>query len=238
MKTYVLDAACALAYVLTRLFKCLTHLQVSGKNCGEAGLMKERFNILLSGVGGQGLITLGRLIGRACIIAGVNVTIAEVHGMSQRGGSVVVHVRIGDGESPIIPIGSAHHIIAMEILEAGRSARYANKDTVMVVNDLILPPPLVKYPTRENVIESLRSKIRKFYLYNAEELSKKIIGTGISSNIALLGFSMSVNPLLEELIERADVERAIDEMFKGKSAELNKEILEKSYEAGRNRLGG
>lgn len=101
--------------------------------------MKERFNLILSGVGGQGLITLGRLIGRACILAGRNVTIAEVHGMSQRGGSVVVHVRIGEGESPIIPSGAAHHIIAMEILEAGRTARYANKDTVMVVNDLILP---------------------------------------------------------------------------------------------------
>lgn len=96
----------------------------------------------------------------------------------------------------------------------------------------------MKYPSREVVVESLRSKIGKFYLYNAEEVSKEITGSPISSNIALLGFSLSVNPLFEELIKKADIERAIEDMFKGKSAELNKEILHRSYEAGRSRLGG
>lgn len=200
--------------------------------------MKSRFNLILVGVGGQGLITLGRLIGEACIRAGLNVTVAEVHGMSQRGGSVVVHVRIGEGDSPVIPVGGAHHIIAMEILEAGRSVRYANKDTVMVVNDLILPPPLAKYPGKKDVVDALKSKLGKVYLYDAEGVSKRIMGTPISSNIALLGFSIGVNPALESLISKDAVEKAIEALFKGKAVELNKKVFEEAFREGRKSIGG
>ncbi|QOR94243.1 indolepyruvate oxidoreductase subunit beta [Thermosphaera chiliense] len=200
--------------------------------------MSRRFNLVLTGVGGQGLITLGRLIGEACIRAGLNVTVAEVHGMSQRGGSVIVHVRIGEGDSPVIPVGGAHHIIAMEVLEAGRSVRYANKDTVMVVNDLILPPPLAKYPGKKDVIEALKSKLGRVYLYDAEGVSKRIMGTPISSNIALLGFSLGVNPALEDLIGKTDVEKAIEAIFKGKALELNMKVFEEAFKEGKASVGG
>lgn len=200
--------------------------------------MSKRFNLVLTGVGGQGLITLGRLIGEACIRAGLNVTVAEVHGMSQRGGSVIVHVRIGEGDSPVIPVGGAHHIIAMEVLEAGRSVRYANKDTVMVVNDLILPPPLAKYPGKNDVIEALKSKLGRVYLYDAEGVSKRIMGTPISSNIALLGFSLGVNPALEDLIGKTDVEEAIEAIFKGKALELNMKVFEEAFKEGKASIEG
>ncbi|MGB9827934.1 MAG: indolepyruvate oxidoreductase subunit beta [Thermosphaera sp.] len=200
--------------------------------------MSKRFNLVLTGVGGQGLITLGRLIGEACIRAGLNVTVAEVHGMSQRGGSVIVHVRIGEGDSPVIPVGGAHHIIAMEVLEAGRSVRYANKDTVMVVNDLILPPPLAKYPGKKDVIEALKSKLGRVYLYDAEGVSKRVMGTPISSNIALLGFSLGVNPALEDLIGKTDVEEAIEAIFKGKALELNMKVFEEAFKEGKASIGG
>ncbi|MCC6005896.1 MAG: indolepyruvate oxidoreductase subunit beta [Thermofilum sp.] len=200
--------------------------------------MKSRFNLILVGVGGQGLITLGRLIGEACIRAGLNVTVAEVHGMSQRGGSVVVHVRIGEGDSPVIPLGGAHHIIAMEVLEAGRSARYANRDTVMIVNDLLLPPPLAKHPGKKEVIDALKSKLERVYIYDAEGVSKKIMGTPISSNIALLGFSLGVNPALESLISRVAVEKALEAIFKEKALDLNKKVFEEAFREGRSTIGG
>ncbi|MEM4476465.1 MAG: 2-oxoacid:acceptor oxidoreductase family protein, partial [Desulfurococcaceae archaeon] len=96
----------------------------------EGAVVLKRFNILIAGVGGQGLLTLGELIGSAAIESGVDVTIAEVHGLSQRGGSVVVHVRLGPGSSPVIPRGAADLLIGLEAIETARYIDYANKESL------------------------------------------------------------------------------------------------------------
>lgn len=194
--------------------------------------MPGRFNLVLTGVGGQGIITLGRLIGLAAIARGVDISIAEVHGMSQRGGSVVVHVRIGEGESPIIPMGGAHHIIALELLEAARSSAYANEDTVISVNDLLWPPPMSKYPPRDAIIKSLSLAYSKVYVFDGESLSKKRLGSPISSNIAMLGFALGVDERLRELITLEAVEEAIAKTFREPYVRANIEILREAYEHG------
>ncbi|MCY0868688.1 MAG: indolepyruvate oxidoreductase subunit beta [Desulfurococcus sp.] len=200
--------------------------------------MKTKFNVLLTGVGGQGLITLGRLIGLAVMRRGLNVTIAEVHGLSQRGGSVTVHVRIGEGDSPVIPSGGAHVIIAMEMLEGARSLTYANRNTTIVLNDVLLPPPLSKYPTRESIAAELLRKGVRYFLYNADKASIEVVGSSISSNVALLGYALAVDRELSQYIGLDDVEYAIEKTFKGRLVEVNKILLRKSYEDGLRDAGG
>ena len=92
-------------------------------------------NIMIVGVGGQGTLLASRILGNVAISEGFDVKVSEVHGMSQRGGSVVTYVKYGDRvDSPVIEPGEADMIIAFEELEAYRSLPYLKKDGVMVVN--------------------------------------------------------------------------------------------------------
>lgn len=191
-----------------------------------------RYNIAVVGVGGQGLLTLGSLIGSACMMKGHDVAIAEVHGMSQRGGSVIVHVRIGNNPSPIIPVGGADHIIALELIEAARYIHYARKGGVVSVNDFIWPPPLSTYPSRESIMNELRGKQVKLFIHDANDLSVKIAGSPISANVAMLGYAIGVDERLRGLISIDDVERALSTIFKGKALDLNREILRRAYQDG------
>lgn len=192
----------------------------------------KKYNIAIVGVGGQGLLTLGAIIGEACNKSGLDVAVAEVHGMSQRGGSVIVHVRIGMEPSPIIPIGGADHIISLELLEATRYIVYANRETVVSVNDFLWPPPLAKYPDRENVLNALKEKTPYVYILNANELSTKIMGSPISANIAMLGFAIGVDRRFREIIDVNVVEYVLEEFFKGKTLDLNKQVLIAAYQEG------
>lgn len=192
----------------------------------------KKYNIAIVGVGGQGLLTLGAIIGEACSRVGLDVAVAEVHGMSQRGGSVIVHVRIGNEPSPIIPLGGADHIISLELLEATRYLPYANRDTVISINDFLWSPPLSNYPNRASLIKAIGGRVQRVYLVNANEISTRIIGSPISANIAILGFSLGVDERLSDVITVDHVEEALGEMFHGKALEYNKQILRIGYEEG------
>ncbi|MBO5907124.1 MAG: indolepyruvate oxidoreductase subunit beta [Clostridia bacterium] len=116
-------------------------------------------NIMIVGVGGQGTLLTSRIIGRAAMKRGYDVKISEVHGMAQRGGSVVTFVRFGDKVyEPVVEEGEADVIIAFERLEALRYAHFLKKDGTIVVNDHRIDPMTVvtgamKYP--EGIIETL-----------------------------------------------------------------------------------
>jgi len=101
----------------------------------------EITNVLLSGVGGQGILTSGRLLALAALAAGLDVKMSEVHGMSQRGGNVDTHVRLGRVvPSPLIPRGGAHFLVSFEKLEALRYLDFLRADGVAFVNRLEIPP--------------------------------------------------------------------------------------------------
>jgi indolepyruvate ferredoxin oxidoreductase beta subunit len=110
-------------------------------------------NVLIVGVGGQGTLLASRLLGNVALRSGVDVKVSEVHGMSQRGGSVVTYVRFGDElYSPIVEEGQADYMLAFELLEARRYAHYMKPGGLMIVNDQqILPMPVVtgamQYPS-------------------------------------------------------------------------------------------
>ncbi len=98
-------------------------------------------NVMFAGVGGQGILTSGRLLALAALHAGLDVKMSEVHGMSQRGGNVDTHVRIGpEVPSSLIPKGGAHFLVSFEKLEALRYLDYLRPDGVAFVNRLEVPP--------------------------------------------------------------------------------------------------
>ena len=191
-----------------------------------------RYNIFLAGVGGQGLLTLGRILGNAAIEAGHDVTVAEVHGLSQRGGTLNVQVRIGPGEAPTIPRGAVDLFIALEALEVVRYSEYIGPETRVVLNKFIWPPPLAKYPSLETILEKLGEKNIKIHLVDANGISKKITGTIISANIAILGYAYAIDPGLQKLLEYKHLEKGLEKVFRGKVLELNKKVLEEAYKEG------
>lgn len=119
-------------------------------------------DIILSGVGGQGILSIAAVIGRAALEDGLHIKQAEVHGMSQRGGSVITYVRMGEKVySPMIEQKGADYVLAFEELEALRDLPYLKDGGTLVVNTQhILPLPVIigaaQYP--ENILETLRAR--------------------------------------------------------------------------------
>lgn len=195
--------------------------------------MPRRYNIVVAGVGGQGLLTLGRVLGNAAIEAGIDATIAETHGLAQRGGSLIVQVRLGEGESPMVPRGAADLLMGLEALETARRIIYANKDTRIVMNNFIWPPPLETYPDIDQIIGKIRERGLKLYIVDANKISEEITGTIISANMAILGFAYAVDPGLQERLEYRHLEKALERVFRGKILEINKKVLAAAYELGK-----
>ena len=147
-------------------------------------------NILITGVGGQGTVLTSKVLGRYAILSGKDCKLSEVHGMSQRGGSVTTHVRIGDKvHSPVIWEGVADMIIAFEILEAARTKHFLKKGGILLVNDTkILPMPCIsggaEYP--EGLKEKMLEEVNNSYFIPAQNIAEEV-GNSKSSNVVMLG---------------------------------------------------
>ena len=148
-------------------------------------------NIMIVGVGGQGTLLTSRIIGKAAMESGYDVKISEVHGMAQRGGSVVTFVRYGESVSePVVEEGQADVIIAFERLEALRYAHFLKKDGVIVVNDCRIDPMTVvtgakEYP--ENILENLKTD-HTVYAIDAQKVAIEL-GNSKVLNSVVLGFA-------------------------------------------------
>ena len=148
-------------------------------------------NIMIVGVGGQGTLLTSRIIGKAALAIGADVKISEVHGMAQRGGSVVTFVRYGDKVSePIVEEGQADVIIAFERLEALRYSHFLKKDGVLIVNDCRIDPMTVvigakEYP--EGIIDSLKENHR-VYAIDGQNIALEL-GNSKVLNSVVLGFA-------------------------------------------------
>ena len=146
-------------------------------------------NIMIVGVGGQGTLLASRILGNAVIAEGYDVKVSEVHGMSQRGGSVVTYVKFGDKVySPIIDKGEADIILAFEMLEAYRALPYLKKDGIIIANNqMINPMPVIigamEYP---NDIEKKISGLVNLECLDAAKLAKEA-GNIKAVNVVLIG---------------------------------------------------
>lgn len=152
--------------------------------------MKQKTSVVLTGVGGQGVITATNVLGKAAVNAKVKVYASEVHGMAQRGGSVYCTVRMGKVSGPLVATGKADVIISLEPAEALRYIRYANKDTKIVVDINPVVPYTVtvgdyEYPDLNDIYNEI-SKFAKLYKINASKIAKDA-GAIITKNIVMLG---------------------------------------------------
>jgi indolepyruvate ferredoxin oxidoreductase beta subunit len=150
----------------------------------------NNINIMIVGVGGQGTLLASRVLGNVGLKAGYDVKVSEVHGMSQRGGSVVTYVKLGEKiHSPLIEKGEADILLAFEELEAIRWAEYLKKDGRIVVNEQRIDPmPVItgkaKYPSE--IIEKLREKIANVDSIDALSIAKEC-GNIKAVNMVLVG---------------------------------------------------
>lgn len=166
-----------------------------------------KYDIILAGVGGQGVLSIAAIIGMAAVDAGLRLKQSEVHGMSQRGGEVQSHLRIADGRifSDLIPAGSADMIVSMEPLEALRYLPHLAPDGVIVAerNPLVNFP---NYPPLDDVLRALQAHPRAT-LVDGQGIAKTLRAAR-SSNMVLLGAASTFLPLAA-----ADLEAAIGKVF-------------------------
>lgn len=185
-------------------------------------------NILIAGVGGQGTLLASRVLGKYALLSGKDCKLSEIHGMSQRGGSVVTHVRIGDKiHSPVIWEGGADMIIAFETLEAVRVKHFLKKDGILLVNEEeILPMPCImgvaQYP--ENIKDDLVKNGGKVRFVKAMETAVEA-GTGKAANIVMLGALCKLYGFDKEIMREA-----VKACVPAKFAEVNLKAFELGYE--------
>jgi indolepyruvate ferredoxin oxidoreductase beta subunit len=138
--------------------------------------MKEDYNILIAGVGGQGNLVCGRILSEAALLSDFRPVVGETFGASRRGGTVLTHLRISDRDKgPLIPNGKASLLVGMEPLEALRAAiEFAGQQTVAVISTAIVETPgslsdAVEYPPTKEIFDSLRSICREVVVLNPVE---------------------------------------------------------------------
>lgn len=190
--------------------------------------MKKELNVMIVGVGGQGTLLASRLLGRALLLSGYDVKVSEVHGMSQRGGSVVTYVRASESvASPIIERGEADIILAFEKLEAARWLGYLKKDGRMIVNiQKIDPMPVITgtaaYP--DEIIVKIQGKAADCMTVDALILAEKA-GSAKTVNVVLMGIMAKYTEIPYEIWERS-VTETVPECF----AEMNVTAFKLGYQ--------
>lgn len=187
-------------------------------------------NIMIVGVGGQGSLLASKLLGNVVMASGYDVKVSEVHGMAQRGGSVVTYVKYSDKKvySPVINEGEADMIISFELLEAARWLPYLKKGgTIVVNNQQISPMPVITgaatYP--ENLADKLDMIVDDLIVVDALGLAEKA-GNAKAVNVVLMGVASKTLGFTEEAWQNA-LTACVPEKF----LELNK----KAFALGQNR---
>ena len=194
-------------------------------------------NVFICGVGGQGLVLLTRVIGDACANSGKKIVTGEMYGLSQRSGAVSVHMRIGDDVfSPLIPIGQADIMIALEAMESLRYIEYLKKDGIILMNNRIMHPPIetskiidsknkLEYFSLDQVITRLKKWTSNIAIVDALKLAKES-GNVRTENTVFLGClsALQIFP-----IEEKYVKQSITDAVPKKTVDMNL----KAFELGR-----
>ena len=170
---------------------------------GERGL---KYDIILAGVGGQGVLSLSGIIAAAALQEGLAVKQSEVHGMSQRGGAVVANLRMDATSvaSDLVPVGGASMVLSMEPLESLRYLRYLSPAGAVVSStDPVRNIP--DYPEIDRVLQAIRS-LPRAVLIDGERVARAA-GSARAANMALIGAASALLPLKRETLERCIAER-------------------------------
>lgn len=195
--------------------------------------MKD-FNLVVVGVGGQGILTLAQIVAEAALKEGLDVKTSELHGLAQRGGPIPSHVRFGKKiYSSIVMVGEADLVIGLEPLEALRAAYYGSKErkTVFVFDTWeIIPSSILSqkeaYPSIKEIEKNLKKFSSKAVALNASDIVKKETERVVSTNVYLLGYAVGKKFIP---LKKNSIIDGIKEVIPEKYFEMNKKIFELGF---------
>ncbi len=194
----------------------------------------KRCNIVIAGVGGQGVLLVAEILGNSALKEGYDVRVSEIHGMAQRGGSVVCDVRIGERVyAPTTPDGMADIMLGLEPIETLRHLRFTSPQTLIVMNTrLVKPVSILMGLAKDITLDDITQIVHRFYhraiLIDAMDLALKA-GSPLVQNIVMLGLLASS----EELPINVDtLKESIRQLVSPKYFEMNLKALELGEKAG------
>jgi len=184
----------------------------------------ETINIILSGLGGQGILFMTRVLAQAALNKRFNVMGAETHGMAQRGGSVISHLRLGEAKSSLVRTGTAHFLLSLEENEGYRNLPFLSKGARMYVNTHS------KHFPRKEAKELLEKRNITYRSIPAGIIAQEL-GAPRSSNLALLGYFSAFG---EGPIGYKDIKETINKISPQKLKDINCNVFEAGYKRGKN----
>lgn len=182
----------------------------------------QTVNIVLSGLGGQGILFMTKVLAQAALSKGLKTMGAETHGMAQRGGSVISHLRLGEVEGSLVRTGSAHFLLALEENEAYRNIPFLAKGGRLYAN--ASPKSFV----RQEVKPYLDKMEIVYRAIPAEKIATEL-GTPMSSNLALLGFFSAFE---KNLVTHKELRNAIDQVTPSRFKKINFKVFDAGFEMG------
>ncbi len=193
---------------------------------------EKKLDLLITGVGGQGAILASDIIGKAAVVSGISIRAAETHGMAQRGGSVVNHIRLGTDLGSMIPKKGADIMLALEPMEAVRYLDFLKDGGVIIVNTHPIIPVtvtsgLAKYPDVQEIIDVLSEKY-VIKAFNAYELAYEA-GSRLAMNVAMVGAVSGYLPIPKETLLES-----VKALVPQKTIEINI----RAFEMGRRKIEG
>jgi indolepyruvate ferredoxin oxidoreductase beta subunit len=200
--------------------------------------MSKEFNVLITGVGGQGVILMSELLGKSAVKDRLKVRGSEILGMAVRGGSVTSVIRIGeDVYGPLIPMGKCNALVGMEPSEALRNIAYLSNSSLVILNTAATVPFTVplgqsNYPSLEEIIEKLNKASDRIVKLDAAKLAQEA-GSLLTTNIVMLGALFGTEQLP---IKMATIKGTIEERFPAKVAPVNIKAFDLGYETCRQAL--
>jgi len=188
----------------------------------------KNFNIIVSGYGGQGVITLAELISKIALSKELDVRQAEIHGLAQRGGSLQAHIRFGSNlHSPKVKRAGADLIISLDLLEAYRSCYWANPNKTIILSEKEIYWPYEEKIESEKIIEEIKKFAKTVDLEEAGKIATEITGNPAPANIYLLGYAIAKKYLPFTKEETWNIiESNLDKSY----LESNKKVFEKAFE--------
>ena len=205
----------------------------------------DTFNIMFAGVGGQGLMLLSAILGKAAVDSGLKVMTGEQHGLSQRQGSIYVHFRIGEPISPLIPYGKADILIAMEASEALRYVEYLKENGVVIMSNRIMPSVTetesvaldkekrTKYLKVEDIVKQLKQVTSRVVILDSLELAIQA-GNARTENSVLIGAAVACEDFP---IPAEEVRKAVLALVPPKTQNANSKAFDLGFESSSGCLG-
>ncbi|MGC8555638.1 MAG: indolepyruvate oxidoreductase subunit beta [Conexivisphaera sp.] len=199
---------------------------------------RDSINIIIAGVGGQGNVTAGIIMGEAARLAGLNAVMSEIHGLAQRGGIVSVDFRIGNVYGPIIPDGEVDLILGFEILESLRALSRARPGTVVITSTERIVPSSVnvgeaKYPDLGDLRSRAVARGARIYEIDAPSIALAA-GSALASNMVMVGAAMGAGFLP---VGMNHVRDAIRIHFRERLWEVNERAVEMGFQEIRRLMG-